>query len=217
MVWQDKQRAMESTEKCFLFLLSASQLQDLQSTFLLSRAFTSQLYIHSHSHNSFFFWFFWIPADRASVQFLLFLALLQFHKERFETERLYVSSEVSWKQKTAGWHRLKSLWQLQTCVCDREMEPRKEIKTHAGWCSYQINVTNTMKATFGWLEKYLLTGHNFISMSFYNSKMTGPKKLFFSPLSPPICAVNADLSVFPWIPELSFHQWQAVCLTDLFE
>lgn len=94
-----------------------------------------------------------------------------------------MSSEVSW-QKTAGWHRLKSLWQLQTCVCNREMEHWKEIKTHAGCYSHQINVTNTMKGTFRWLEKYLLTEHNFISMSFNNSKMTGHKKSFSLPPFP---------------------------------
>ena len=43
----------------------------------------------------------WIPADSVSVQFLLFLALLQFHTKTFETERLYMSSEVSQKKK--GW------------------------------------------------------------------------------------------------------------------
>lgn len=77
-----------------------------------------------------------------------------------------------------------------------------------------------MKGTFGWLEKYLLTEHNFISMSFKDSKMTGRKKLFFfSPFSylHLLCAVIADIGVFQWFPELGFHQWQAVRLTDLFE
>ena len=87
-------------------------------------------------------------------------------------------------KKTAGWHCLKSLWQLQTRVCNREMEHGKEIKTHAGCYSHQINVTNTMKGTFGWLEKYWkwqtpLTEHNFISMSFKDSMMTS-HNIFFS-------------------------------------
>lgn len=137
---------MESTEIRFIFL-STSQLQDLLSTILLSRAFTSQPY----THNSLVLW---ILADSASVQFLLFLALLQFHKERSETERLYVSSEVS-RKKLAGWHCLKSLWQPQTCVCNREMEHKKEIKTHAGCYSHQINVTNTHERHFRLTRKIL--------------------------------------------------------------
>lgn len=64
------------------------------------------------------------------------------------------------------------------------MEHWKEIKTHAGCYSHQINVTNTMKGTFRWLEKYLLTEHNFISMSFNDSTMTGHKKLFSLPPFP---------------------------------
>ena len=37
----------------------------------------------------------WIPADSVCMQVLLFLALLQFSKRRFETEKLQMSSEVS--------------------------------------------------------------------------------------------------------------------------
>lgn len=40
----------------------------------------------------------------------------------------------------------------------------------------------------------------------------------FSPsFHPLLCAVNADLCVSQWFRELSFHQGEAVCLTDLFE
>lgn len=118
--------------------------------------------VHTHDSVCFFFSFLRILADSASVEFVLFLASLQFHKEIFETERLYVSSGVSWKKrkkkKTAGWHCLKSLWQLQTCVCNCEMEHGEEIKTHAGCYSHQINVTNTMKGTFRLTRKISADG-----------------------------------------------------------
>lgn len=92
--------------------------------------------------------------------------------------------QVKCHEKNCGWNPLKSLCQLQTCVCNREMKHRKEIKTHAGWYCHQINVTNTMKDTFEpekyWKWQDPLTEHNFINMSFNGSEMTGQAKQFLS-------------------------------------
>lgn len=92
---KDKQRAMESTQRAFLFF---PQLHNFKTCCLPS--FKVGL-LHPNpapipTHNSCFCW---ILADSVSVQFMLFLALLQFYKERFETERLYMSSVVPYKKK----------------------------------------------------------------------------------------------------------------------
>lgn len=130
---------------------STSQLRDLLSTILLSRAFTSQLYNHSHS-----FFFFFLNSSWQCVCAILALPCIVAISQRkiWNREALCVKWSVM-KKNPAGWHCLKSLWQLQTCVCNREMEHRKEIKTHAGCYSHQINVTNTMKGTFGLTRKIL--------------------------------------------------------------
>lgn len=91
---------MESSEICFVFLSTPRQ-RELPSIILLSGAFTSQPHAQFTLmiQFAFFFSFLRILADSASVEFVLFLASLQFHKEIFETERLYVSSGVSWKKR----------------------------------------------------------------------------------------------------------------------
>lgn len=106
----------------------------------------------------------------------------------FKAERLFVSSAVSWiKRKIKQWSddAENHCGSGRACVCNREMEHRRKIKTHT-WCySHWINVTNIIEGSICWLEKYLLKEHNFISMSFNDTVMTGHRKLFFPFFSAP--------------------------------
>lgn len=131
MSQKDKQRALQSRE---MYPPHFSQLHN-SKTCLLSSLLSRAFYIptlHSPPLIIQVFVEFQLTVHLSNSSFS-FLAILW--KPIWNIKALCVKWSVKEKKK-AGWHCLKSLWHLQTCVCNREMEHRKAIKTHAGCYSH---------------------------------------------------------------------------------